>query len=106
MSIAFFFFNSSVSKPIACESVGWTAKKQIRRKRNDRRDNERLQWVDPAEDNDFVNHVNDNRRREEPGDVMPTLAQQFPPMNRIGENCPSVGRTPRSRVSYASADCQ
>jgi hypothetical protein len=57
----------------AIRFAGPTPKQHIRGQGHDKGDDQSLAKIYPAKDDKFVDHIDDDRREKEPGDVVPAL---------------------------------
>jgi hypothetical protein len=82
-------FQLITPQPEPREPVCRTADQQIGWEGRNRRYDQSLAGIDPAQNNDFIDQIDDDCRDEEPGHVMPALACQLAPVNRIHWQVPS-----------------
>src|SRR6266850_4637465 len=87
--------------PAPHNSVHRAAEQRIGQQSQERGHNQGLAWIYSAEDDDFVDQIDDDRHDKDPGQLSPALLQQFAPVNRIRDDCPTVGRASGSCVPYA-----
>jgi hypothetical protein len=91
----------SVRSQRAIRFVGESTDKAVRPQSP--RDSQRLTRLNPAEDNNLVNHVDDDGSDEETAYVFPARAEQFEPMTRIRQQGPTIGRATGSCVANPPA---
>ena len=88
----------------AGKPVDQTANRKIWDDRQHHGNNEWLYGINPMEDNDFVNYVNDDGSNEYFAYLFPGIPEQPAPVGWIGKDGQKVWGTPCSRVSQSGAD--
>src|SRR5579872_6056973 len=90
--------------PAPGKPVRRAAEYQVGDQSQGRRHDQRLAQVNPPQDDGFVYKVNDNRRDEDLGNVVPAFPQQPAPIGGIGEDGPAVGGSSFPGVPQPGAD--
>jgi hypothetical protein len=91
----------AASTPATDNSVHRTADEWIGQQSQERGYDQGLTRVNFVEHDDFIDQIDQDRDDEDPGQLSPSLSQQFVPVNRIGEDGPAIGRAPGPCVSEA-----
>jgi tetratricopeptide (TPR) repeat protein len=86
------------------DTVYRTPQQQIRQQRQAGRHNQRFFGIKPPKLHDLVDQVDDHGSDKNLGDVLPTLAQKFLALRRIGQDGPGVRLAPLASVTHPSAN--
>lgn len=86
------------------DAIDHAAKYPIGKYGENRAYNQRFERIDPALDDDLVDHVDNDRQNVDPANVLPGFKQQGSPVCRIFQNRPEIQRSACSGVRPPGAD--
>ena len=86
------------------DAIDHAAKYPIGKYGENRAYHQRFERIDPALDDDLVDHVDNDRQNVDPANVLPGFKQQGSPVCRIFQNRPEIQRSACSGVRPPGAD--
>jgi hypothetical protein len=85
-------------------AIDQSTKYEVREYGENRAHHERFEWVNPALDDDLVDHIHNHRRDEDLANVLPGFAQEGSAIYGVFHHRPEIGRSAASRVRPPGAN--
>src|SRR5215469_4769902 len=88
------------------DSIHWSPYDDVWNNRQKKGDDDRVENVDPAQNNDLINTVERERKDVDLADRLPTVGNQRPAHRRIVAELPEESGFPLAAVLETAADCE